>query len=219
MQAIVVGCGRVGRELAMGLESEGHSVTVIDREESAFHRLPEAFKGRTVRGIGFDRSDLEVAGIRTADALAAVTSGDNTNIVAARIAKETYGVQTVVARIYDPRRAVVYQRVGIPTVATVAWATDQILRVMLPDTRAAEWTDVSGEVHLLEFELPDPWAGQRLLPMERPPLWRLVALTRAGQTTLIDADTVGQDGDVIHVAVTREAREGFKASLREGGAQ
>src|SRR5438270_13475066 len=132
MHVIVVGCGRVGSELAQGLERAGHSVAVVDKQAKAFKRLPDRFTGNQVVGFGFDRDHLEQAGIREASALAAVTSGDNSNILTARIARETYEIQNVVARIYDPRRAVIYQRLGIPTVATVAWPTDQALRKLFP---------------------------------------------------------------------------------------
>src|SRR5438309_11075918 len=159
MHVIVVGCGRVGSELAAELEAQGHTVAVIDKNRNAFRRLPERFTGRAVLGFGFDRDHLEQAGIREADALAAVTSGDNSNILTARIARETYEIANVVARIYDPRRAAIYQRLGIPTVATVAWTTDQVRRRLLPDRVVSEWTDPSGEVSLIERRMPPAWAG------------------------------------------------------------
>src|SRR5437764_1020029 len=146
VHVVVVGCGRVGSELALALERDGHTVAVIDKNRNAFRRLPERFTGRAVLGFGFDRDHLEQAGIREAEALAAVTSGDNSNILTARIARETFEIPNVVARIYDPRRAVIYQRLGIPTVATVAWTTDQVRRRLLPDRVVSEWTDPSGEV-------------------------------------------------------------------------
>src|SRR3954454_9800929 len=148
MHVVVVGCGRVGSELAVALEAHGHSVAIIDKNRNSFRRLPERFPGRAVLGFGFDRDHLEQAGVRDADALAAVTSGDNSNILTARIARETYEIQNVVARIYDPRRAVIYQRLGIPTVATVAWTTDQVMRRLFSSESVAEWTHGSGEVSL-----------------------------------------------------------------------
>src|SRR3954465_2987290 len=128
MHVIVVGCGRVGSELANELEAQGHTIAIIDKDRNAFRRLPERFTGRAVLGFGFDRDHLGQAGSREAEALAAVTSGDSSNILTARIARETFEIPNVVARIYDPRRAAIYQRLGIPTVATVAWTTDQVLR-------------------------------------------------------------------------------------------
>src|SRR3954462_3036532 len=155
VHVVVVGCGRVGSELAAELESQGHTVAVIDKNRNAFRRLPERFTGRAVLGFGFDREHLEQAGIREAGALAAVTGGDNSNILTARIARETYEIPNVVARIYDPRRAVIYQRLGIPTVATVAWTTDQVRRRLLPDRTVSEWTDAGGTLSLVERSLPE----------------------------------------------------------------
>ena len=200
MHVVVVGCGRVGSELAVTLESEGHTVAVIDKNRNAFRRLPERFTGRAVLGFGFDRDHLEQAGIREADALAAVTSGDNSNILTARIARENYEIPNVVARIYDPRRAVIYQRLGIPTVATVAWTTDQVLRRLFPENWASEWTDPTGSVDLIERALPGSWAGRKLTELDEGERFRLVALTRAGQARLVTPSLVGQEGDILHLA-------------------
>ena len=213
MHVVVVGCGRVGSELAVTLESEGHTVAVIDKNRNAFRRLPERFTGRAVLGFGFDRDHLEQAGIRDAQALAAVTSGDNSNILTARIARETYEIEHVVARIYDPRRALIYQRLGIPTVATVSWTTDQVHRRLLPDRTVSEWTDATGSVSLIERELPDAWAGRKLLELDEGERFRLVALTRAGQARLVAPSLVGQEGDILHLAVRTDAVEELRARL------
>jgi trk system potassium uptake protein TrkA len=205
MHVVVVGCGRVGSELAVTLESEGHTVAVIDKNRNAFRRLPERFTGRAVLGFGFDRDHLEQAGIAEAQALAAVTSGDNSNILAARIARETYEIENVVARIYDPRRAVIYQRLGIPTVATVSWTTDQVHRRLLPDSIVSEWTDATGTLSLIERELPDAWAGRKLLELDEHSRFRLVAVTRAGEARLATPTVVGQEGDILHIAVRTDA--------------
>ena len=218
MHVIVVGCGRVGRELAVDLEAVGHAVSIIDKNRSAFRRLPDRWTGQSVVGFGFDRDTLEQAGIEQAGALAAVTNGDNTNIVTARIARETYEVEQVVARIYDPRRAAVYQRLGIPTVATVSWATDQVIRKLFPEQRSVDWTDPSGMVSLLEVTLPPSWCGYRLSGLDGDG-WRLVAVHRAGGTRLALGDMVGQDGDVLHVAVRKESADAFEERLAAGGAQ
>ena len=140
-----MGCGRVGASLARAIERAGHEVAVIDQDESAFRRLGTTFDGRTVTGVGFDRNTLRAAGIDHAYAFAAVSSGDNSNILAARVAREKYGVEHVVARIYDPGRAEIYQRLGIPTVATVKWTSDQMLRRLLPQGHVPEFTDPSGQ--------------------------------------------------------------------------
>ena len=162
VHVIVVGCGRVGRELAMTLDRDGHSVSVIDKDRNAFHELPDGFGGKAILGFGFDREHLEQAGIQEANAVAAVTNGDNSNILTARIARMTYEVPYVVARIYDPRRAVIYRQLGIATVAAVSWTTDQVLRRLFPEKSVSEWTDASGTVSLLERALPDSWAGSEV---------------------------------------------------------
>ena len=133
MHVVVVGCGRVGAGLARALEESGHTVAVVDRRAKAFERLPEASAAQTIVGVGFDRDRLKAAGIEEAGALAAVTNGDNSNILVARVARETFGIERVVARIYDPRRAKIYERLGIPTIATVEWATERVLQRILPD--------------------------------------------------------------------------------------
>src|ERR1700681_3063982 len=150
VHVIVVGCGRVGSELAVALQRGGHAVSIIDKNKRAFRRLPADWAGERVEGFGFDRDHLEAAGAKEAHALAAVTSGDNSNVLTARIARETYLIPNVVARIYDPRRAAIYERLGIPTVATVPWTTEQVMRRLLPEQLATEWTHSTGTVTLVE---------------------------------------------------------------------
>jgi trk system potassium uptake protein TrkA len=216
MHVIVVGCGRVGSGLAISLTAEGHSVAVMDKNARAFRRLKD-WDGPRIVGSGFDRDDLEKAGAIGADALAAVTSGDNTNIMAVRIARETYLIPNVVARIYDPRRAEIYQRLGIPTVATVTWTIDQVRRRLLPDEDVGDWTDPSGHLTLLDRSLPDAWAGRRLSELEEPGRLSLVAVTRSGVPRLDARELVGQEGDVLHVAVMNDARHDLDARLEKGG--
>jgi len=213
MHVIVVGCGRVGSELAGNLDDEGHSVVVIDKKALSFRRLPDSFGGRSIEGLGFDRDHLAEAGIADADAVAAVTSGDNSNILTARIAREHFEVPHVVARIYDPRRAVIYQRLGIATVATVTWTTDQITRRLFPEQAELEWADPTGDLMLVERVLPDGWAGQRLTEIGFSPRIRVVALVRSGSPLLVDADTVGHEGDTLHVMVHKDALEELNATL------
>ena len=205
MHVVVVGCGRVGSGLAVSLTGEGHSVAIVDRNPRAFRRLPEDWMGQRVHGSGFDRDHLDEAGAARANALAAVTNGDNSNILTVRIARETYGIAHVVARIYDPRRAEIYQRLGIPTVATVTWTIDQVRRRLLPDVVATEWSDPSGKMRLVERELPDAWAGRRLGDIDLPGEISLVAVTRAGVPRLHADDLIGQEGDLLHLAVTHDA--------------
>lgn len=213
MHVIVVGCGRVGSELAINLDNAGHSVAIIDKNRNAFRRLPERWSGRAVLGFGFDRDHLEQGGISEAGAVAAVTSGDNSNILTARIARETYQITNVVARIYDPRRAVIYQRLGIPTVATVTWTTDQVMRRLIPEETVTEWTDATGTVSVVERALPDGWAGHRLSALGQPQRFRLVAITRAGQSRLAGPDLVGQEGDILHLTVVKDALDELEARL------
>lgn len=213
VHVIVVGCGRVGSELAHSLDRRGHSVVVMDKNPRAFRRLPALELGRTVVGSGFDRDRLEEAEVRRAGALAAVTSGDNSNILAARIARETYQIANVVARIYDPRRALIYQRLGIPTVATVTWTTEQVLRRLFPDVTVTEWTDPTGQVVMIERTLPDRWAGHSLDALALPADARLVAVTRSGAPRLDVAGLIGQEGDILHLAVRKEALDALERRL------
>jgi len=204
MRVIVVGCGRVGAELSQKLSGAGHDVAVIDKNRRAFRRLPADWVGRQIVGFGFDRDHLEEAGAKEAQGLAAVTSGDNSNVLTARIARETYQIPNVVARIYDPRRAVIYQRLGIPTVATVTWTTDHVARRLFPDETATEWTDPTGHVSLVQRGLPERWAGRSLGPLLEGTGPRLVLLTRNGQARVATADVVGQEGDLLLFAVVEE---------------
>jgi len=214
VHVVIVGCGRVGSGLGLSLAADGHTVAVIDKRAEAFRRfLPSEWPGQKIVGFGFDRDSLEEAGISRASAMAAVTNGDNSNIISARIARETYEVENVVARIYDPRRASIYRRLGIPTVATVTWTTDQVLRRLFPERSATEWSSAGGEIELIERALPPSWAGRRLAAIEEADGMRLVAVTRSDRTGLAGPDMVGQDGDVLHIAVTRDALDALDGLL------
>ena len=213
MHVVVVGCGRVGSELAGLLEKQGHTVAVIDKRKDAFRRLPTGFGGYRIVGFGFDRDTLGEAGIAEAGALAAVTSGDNSNIMAARVARETFKVERVVARIYDPRRAVIYQRLGIPTVATVSWTTDQVMRRLLPGAHPADWTEASGRVSLVERDLPSAWAGRPLADLDEPGSFMVAAVTRLGTARVPEPGLIGQDGDVLHFTVDVAALDALQARL------
>lgn len=204
MHIVVVGCGRVGSGLATGLIENGHTVSIIDKAPAAFRRLPASWPGEAIVGSGFDRKILDQAGAKRAGGLAAVTSGDNSNILTARIAREAYEIPNVVARIYDPRRAEIYQRLGIPTVRTVRWTIDQVVRRLIPETVVQEWSDPSGLLILVERQLPESWAGCQLreVVMDRA---RLIAVTRSGVPRLAVSELVGQEGDVLHFAVFKDA--------------
>jgi len=199
-----MGCGRVGSTLAVDLEKSGHTVAVIDQNREAFRRLGANFNGRTVAGVGFDRDTLLEAGIEKADAFAAVSNGDNSNILAARVARENFGVKNVVARIYDPGRAEIYQRLGIPTVATVLWTTDQIMRRLTPDGTKSEWRDATGTVSLVEVSLHKDWYGESILLVEKNTNARVAFITRLGEALLPDVHTVLQEGDLVHLLVNEK---------------
>ncbi len=217
MHVVVVGCGRVGSELAGALQIGGHSVAVVDKKERAFGRLGADFNGQTVVGFGFDRDHLAQAGIDRAGAFASVTNGDNSNILCARIARESYGIERVVARIYDPRRALIYQRLGIPTVATVAWTTDQVLRRLLPDETRHDWADGTGKVGLVERSISPAAVGQKMSRLNRPGRFWLTAVTRFGQAQIVTTDLVGQDGDVLVFVSALDALDELQAHLDSGG--
>ena len=210
---MIMGCGRVGSTLAHILESQDHTVAVVDSNESAFRRLGQGFRGRRVTGIGFDRETLREAGIDEAYAFAAVSSGDNSNILAARVARETFGVDNVVARIYDPGRAEVYQRLGIPTVATVRWTADQMMRRLVPHGAEPEWRDPSGTVRLAEVPVDPAWIGERISTLEDVSRSRVAFLTRFGEGVLPAEDTVLQDGDIVHVVMRDEDADRVQTSL------
>jgi trk system potassium uptake protein TrkA len=199
-----MGCGRVGSGLALELEAAGHTVAVIDQNRESFRRLGPDFNGRTVAGVGFDRDTLLEAGIAEASAFAAVSNGDNSNILAARVARETYGVENVVARIYDAGRAEIYQRLGIPTVATVLWTTDQIMRRLVPAGSRSEWRDASGLVQLCEVHVDSSWYGRPASLVEKLTSARLAFITRLGEGLIPDENTVLQEGDLVHVMVTEK---------------
>lgn len=196
-------------------------MAVIDRKSEAFHRLPPGFKGKTIQGVGFDRDRLREAGIERADALAAVTNGDNSNIVVARVAREAFGVARVVARIYDQRRAAIYERVGIPTVATVQWTIERVMRRVLPDASGVEWIDPSASACLVERRVPPGWAGRPVSQVELEGAVRVAALGRLGTARVPTADLLLQEGDVIWMAVAGDALDRldamFEAPLPEAG--
>nr|MDT0665055.1 NAD-binding protein [Micromonospora sp. DSM 115978] len=199
------------------VERFGHTVAIIDRDVSAFGRLDATpFQGRRVTGIGFDRDTMVEAGIEQATAFAAVSSGDNSNIISARVAREIFGVERVVARIYDPKRAEVYERLGIPTVATVRWTRDQILGRLMPDAVTPEWTDTSGTIVLTALQPAAGWVGHRVSALEAAAAVRVACVTRFGDGMLPDARTVVQDGDILHVAVPKARSAQVEAIVVSG---
>ena len=196
-----MGCGRVGSTLARSLEKRGHTVAVIDLDVESFRRLGPDFAGKTIKGVGFDREVLLEAGIEQADGFAAVSSGDNSNILSARVVRETFSVENVVARIYDPGRAEVYERLGIPTVATVRWTADQVLRRLLPAGSEPHWRDPSGSVRLMEVHVDRSWVGRSVGQIEDATGARVPFLFRMGSGTVPTRSTIFQDGDLVYAAV------------------
>lgn len=200
MHVVIVGCGRVGSTLARELCALGNTVAVVDRKADAFLRLGNDFSGQTVVGIGFDPDILIAAGIERASALAAVTNGDNSNIMVARVARERFGIQSVVARIYDPKRSEIYERLGIATVATVKWTAERIMRRIIADRPAVEWTDPSAELVLVERIVGDVWVGERSSVLDAGPA-KVIGLRRYGKAMLAGDDVLIQQGDVLYLAV------------------
>ncbi len=220
MHVVVMGCGRVGSALARRLEMAGHSVAIIDQDPEAFRRLSPEFGGRQVTGLGFDRQTLLDAGIESAGAFAAVSSGDNSNIISARVARETFGVQHVVARIYDSRRAEVYERMGIPSVATVPWTVNRLLRELLSVKVSEMYREPTGQVLLMRVTVTEVWVGRKLADLEHASGARAAWLERLGEAGLPTAGTVLQDGDQIVMAVTDDVAPRLNeviAQAPEGG--
>jgi trk system potassium uptake protein len=219
VHVVIMGCGRVGSTLARGLEKRGHTVAIIDQSADAFRRLSPNFTGRTIVGMGFDREILIDAGIEEAEAFAAVSSGDNSNILAARVARETFGISNVVARIYDPGRAEVYQRLGIPTVATVRWTADQMLRKLLPEGAEPLWRDPTGKIVLSQVTVSPAWIGEPVKYVEASAGTRIAYIDRLGEAIVPQPGTVLQQGDVVHVIAPDSDLDRIEASFasRERG--
>jgi trk system potassium uptake protein TrkA len=202
VHVVIMGCGRVGSTLAQSLEQRGNTVAVIDVNVDAFRRLGSDFKGLTVTGIGYEREVLIAAGIERADAFAGVSNGDNSNIIATRVARETFGVQRVVARIYDAKRAEVYERLGIPTVATVRWTADRMLRHIVRDDVIEVWRDPTSTVSIIETPVHTEWIGRPVRALEEATGARVAYVMRFGLSALPTPSMALQDGDQVFMLVT-----------------
>jgi trk system potassium uptake protein TrkA len=214
MHVIVVGCGRVGSEVALSLTADGHDVVVVDRRAEAFRRLGDDFSGTTMVGVGFDRDLLSAAGITPESAVAAVTSGDNSNILIARVARETFGVEHVVARIYDPRRASIYERLGIATVATVAWTSERVLRQLTDSGTAPDWIDPTAKFTLVERRVPAAAAGMSVTSLESSSGGKVAVLGRFGEASIPAPTTLLQEDDVLHIVIPAQRAGVLDSTLR-----
>jgi trk system potassium uptake protein TrkA len=207
MKVIVMGCGRIGSQVSKLLDEQGHHVTVIDHDQNAEGRLPEAFKGRMVKGLGFDRNVLAEAGIEQAEAFVAASQSDNANIVAARIARNIFHVPRVVARLYDPRRAEIYERLGLTTISSTTWGAERIYQV-LTHTDLDVWdTFGRGEVSLVHLEVPPHLIGRTVGQLNVPGEVLVVSITRNDAAFLPDLGTEFREGDLLHLSVLTTAME------------
>lgn len=215
MHVIIGGCGRVGALLAARLDHEGHEVVVIDRDRRAFGRLPAGFGGRTLEGIVFDRAVMEGADVARSDAFVAMTSGDNSNVVAARTASERFGVDTVVARIYDPVRAAIYERLGITTIASARWTVEETLRALggTDEVVAASLGPGVGDVVVLSVAVPGAVKAAALSDLHVPGQQTVAAVTRQGHTTVPGSGALVEGGDLVHLAVTRDRVDDARAAV------
>ena len=207
MRVVIMGCGRVGAQLTSELATAGHEVTIIDKRASAFDRLPPGFDATTIVGLGFDREILEEAGIKEADAFVAVSSGDNSNIVSARVAREYYHVPRVVARIYDPRRADIYERLNIPTVASVRWAVKQITLMLFHPREEIKESLGGGDLFRMRITVPPHLGGQAVSSLSAPQQVIVVGVDRGGQGFIPDESSTFKEGDIAHLVVHRDAME------------
>jgi trk system potassium uptake protein TrkA len=208
-----MGCGRVGAELTVQLSKAGHSVTVVDKRQEAFDRLPPEFNAKTVVGVGFDREVLEEAGIREADGFMAVSNGDNSNIVSARVAREYFRVPNVVARIYDPRRAEIYERLNIPTVSSVRWAAKQIQYLLFHGRDELKETFAGGSLLHLHVPVPDHLVGKKVDSVTEDGRVEVIGVDRGGSGFIPKVDSTFQEGDIAHFIVHKDATDTFDALL------
>lgn len=213
MQMIVVGCGRMGAGLARQLSMRGDTVTVVDADAAAFDQLGPGFKGRTIAGVGFDREVLLLAGIERADGLAAVTSSDDANVVTARVARQIFRVPRVAARLYDPRKAEIYRRLGIQTISTTAWGISRLVELLCHPRLDAIASLGSGEVDVVETEVPALLVGRSLDAIVVPGEIQVVAISRSGHTFLPMPGAIFQQGDLIHLVVLAKSIERLRSLL------
>jgi trk system potassium uptake protein len=216
VHVVIMGCGRVGALLTVRLAKTGHSVAVIDKRKEAFDRLPPEFEARTVVGMGFDREVLEEAGIKEAGAFVAVSNGDNSNIVSARVAREHYHVPKVVARIYDPRRAEIYERLDIPTISSVKWAATQIQFLLFHEKAEMKESFAGGALLHLQRDIPDHLVGRAISSVEEDGVIEVAGVDRGGGGFIPKKDSTFQQGDVAHFILAPDAVSQLDILLEAG---
>jgi trk system potassium uptake protein TrkA len=213
MMILIVGCGRVGAGLAKALIERGHSVTVVDKDALAFEKLGEKFKGQAILGVGFDRDVLLKAGIQQADGLAAVTASDEANVVVARIARDIFHVPKVVARLFDVRQAEIYRRLGLQTITPTSWGINRIADLLLYSPLETVSSIGSGEVEIMEAELPRLLVGKTVRELTVPSEIHVVSVTRENKTFLPTLGTIFREGDLLHLAVLATSTDRLKEFL------
>lgn len=216
MRIIIIGCGRMGSGLAQALQLRGHAVSVVDRDPASFERLGPTFRGRTIVGIGFDRQALVEAGIERADALAAVMPSDEANVIAARLASAFFAVPRVVVRLYDPRKAEIYNRLGLQTISPISWGVTRAADMLCYSQLDTVLSLGGGGVDLVQVECPTLLAGRTVQSITVPASIHVVAIGRGGKTFLPTLGTVFQEGDMLHIAVTPAASDRLRAMLDLG---
>jgi trk/ktr system potassium uptake protein len=217
MHVVIMGCGRVGSELTLQLGKTGHGVVIIDKKPEAFDRLPPGFDARTIVGIGFDRDVLEEAGIKEADAFIAVSNGDNSNIVAARVALEHYHVPNVIARIYDPQRAEIYQRLNIPTVATTTWGVKQIMLMLTHPREEIKESLVGGDLFRMRVPVPDHLVGKPVDALNEEGKVLVAGVDRMGSGFIPVSSSTFQQGDIVQLILQKDGLEVLDEMLAESG--
>lgn len=213
MNVVIMGCGRIGEQLALLMLDRGHQVVVIDQDAAPLARLPAHPRCRTVRGVGFDREVLLKAGIEDAESFAATSLSDNANIVAARIAHNVFRVPRVVAHLQDPRKVEVYQRLGLVTISPAHWGAQRISELLTHADLVPLRTFGNGEVTLIAVELPVAFAGRLVRDLTVPGEVNVVAITR-GETAIVP--TTGTElraGDILHLVVLAAAMERVEVLL------
>ncbi len=213
MRFVIMGCGRVGAELTIQLAKGGHDVAIIDKRKEAFDRLPPGFEARTIVGMGFDREVLEDAGIKEADAFIAVSNGDNSNIVSARVAREHYHVPKVIARIYDPRRAEIYERLDIPTIATVRWAAKQVQYLLFHGKETMRDSLAGGSLLHLQVKIPDHFVGKKISSVTSDGEVEVIGVDRGGDGFIPKDDSTFQERDIAHFIVHKDHVDTFDTLL------